>query len=222
MLHAASRRTFLKSLALLACTPLFGAGCSRAAALPGERGGRILVAYFSLPETDRPDSMTREEANSTVVVNGQVLGNTQYAAELIRDMTGGDLFRIEPKVPYTTNHKALVDQAYAEQQANARPELAKKVSNIGKYDIVFVGCPNWWADMPMIMYTFFEQHDLAGKTVIPFVTHGGSGFSDIIRTIAALEPKATVVERGFKLSRNSMEEAPERISAWLSALGFIR
>jgi len=104
-----------------------------------KEGTKTLVVYFSMPETTKPNNMTQEEDNSTVVINGYVIGNTQYVAYLIQKNTGADIFRIEPKTPYPTNHKTLVDLAKAEQTNKARPELAAKVENLGKYDVIFLG-----------------------------------------------------------------------------------
>ena len=179
---------------------------------------KILVVYFSMPETDKPDNMTAEEANSTVVINGKVLGNTQYVASLIQENTNADIFRIEPKTAYPTDHRTLVDLAKEEQNRSARPELLKKIDNLKNYDIIFVGYPNWWGDMPMIMYTFFKEHDFSGKTVIPFNTHGGSGFSNTINTIAGLQPKAVVNRNGFTVSRNTVQDCAEDVSVWLKTL----
>lgn len=82
-------------------------------------GKKSLVVYFSVPETDDPDKkMTTEEENSAIVVDGKVLGNTQYAAMLIKEFTGADIYRIEPKTPYTTNHSDLVELAKEEQNNN--------------------------------------------------------------------------------------------------------
>lgn len=135
-----------------------------------------------MPETTDPDNMTTEEANSTVVINGEVLGNTQYMAYVIQETTGADIFRIEPETPYPTDHTTLVAQARKEQAQSFRPALKANVQNLDDYDVVFVGYPNWWGDMPMIMYSFFEQNDFSGKTIIPFNTHGGSGFSSTVST----------------------------------------
>lgn len=215
-----SRRRALK---LIAC----GMPCCVLSSFPSlplahaaDPKGKSLVVYFSMPETDNPHNMTREEDNSVVVINGKVLGNTQYVAQLIRDMTGADLFRIEPRQPYPTAHRALVDLAKDEQNRNARPAIAGKIENMDAYHTVFIGYPNWWADMPMILYTFLESYDLSGKTVIPFNTHGGSGFSDTIDTIARLQPKARVVESGFTISRSRMERAESGVAAWLTELGY--
>jgi flavodoxin len=183
-------------------------------------GKKALVVYFSMPETTNSNNMNQEEANSTVVVGGEVLGNTQYVANLIQKNTGADIFRIEPKQAYPTNHRTLVDLAKTEQNNKARPELAKKVENLGQYDVIFLGYPNWWADMPMILYSFLESHDLSGKTIVPFNTHGGSGFSNTINTIAALQPNANVIKNGFTVSRDTVQNSADDVAAWLKKLGY--
>lgn len=184
--------------------------------------GNTLVVYFSMPETDNPDegSMTEEEQNSTVVIDGEVLGNTQYVAYVIQENTGADLFRIEPETPYPTDHEMLVDLAAEEQDEDARPAIKDQIENFDQYDTVFVGYPNWWGDMPMILYSFFDDYDFSGKTIIPFNTHGGSGFSNTISTIQELEPDASVKGEGFTVSRNNVHEAQPDILAWLNELGY--
>ena len=128
-----------------------------------------LVVYFSMPETTEPENMSREEELSTVIIDGEVLGNTQYVAYIIAENTGADIFRIEPVTPYPLNHSELEDIAQKEQSENFRPEIAGTVENMEQYDIIFFGFPNWYYDMPMIMYSFLDQYDLAGKTVVPFI-----------------------------------------------------
>ncbi len=112
-----------------------------------------LVVYFSMPETTDPDNMTEEEANSTVVINGEVLGNTQYVAYVIQENTGADIFRIEPKTPYPTDHETLVDLAAEEQEQNARPELLNQIENLEQYNTIFIGYPNWLAYHKLIQCT---------------------------------------------------------------------
>lgn len=70
----------------------------------------------------------------------------------------------------------------------------------------------------MPLYTFLEQYDFSGKTIIPFTTHGGSGFSRTIQTIEELQPNATVVEEGLSISRNSVPEAQSEVVSWVSGL----
>jgi len=180
----------------------------------------MLIVYFSMPETTDPNNMTQEEENSAVVIDGQVLGNTQYVAQIIEEHTGADVFRIEPVTPYPTDHDTLVDLASDEQDQDARPAISGTINNLDDYDTIFIGYPNWWGDMPMILYTFLEQYDLSGKTIIPFNTHGGSGFSSTISAIASLEPEADVETNGFSVSRNNVHEAAADVIAWLEELGF--
>ncbi len=187
---------------------------------PESTEGKTLVVYFSMPETTNPDNMTQEEDNSVVVIDGEVLGNTQYVAYVIQENTGADIFRIEPETPYPTDHKTLVDLAAQEQDDDARPAIKDNIKNLEQYDTVFVGFPNWWGDMPMILYSFFDTYDFSGKNIIPFNTHGGSGFSNTISTIEKLEPDANVNKDGFTVSRNRVQDAEPDIIAWLGDLGY--
>ena len=177
--------------------------------------GKTLVAYFSLPETN---GSAKED--STVTVNGENLGNTQYVANLIVEHTGADIFRIESVKQYnTSDHQALIDDAQEEQRQDARPEIKNKVENFEDYDTIFIGYPIWWSDLPQILYTFLESYDFTGKNVYLFSTNGGSGLADTVSTITSKLNTATVNSNAFKLHRNSMEDAPEEVDSWLKELG---
>ena len=169
------------------------------------KDSKVLVAYFSMP--DNVD-------DSTVTINGQVLGNNQYFAQVIQEETGADVFRIEAQTPYPTDHETLVDIASEEQKDNARPAIKNTIENFDDYDVIFVGYPIWWSDMPMIMYTFFDTYDFSGKTIIPFGTHGGSGWAGTPDTIAELEPNAEIID-GLSISRDNIEDAHDQISEWV-------
>lgn len=184
--------------------------------------GKTLVVYFSVPETTNPDNMNAEEEYSTVVINGEVLGNTQYVAYVIQENTGADIFRIEPVTPYPMNHAELEEVATEEKRNDAMPEIAAGVENIEQYNTIFLGYPNWYADMPRIIYSFLDQYDLSGKTIVPFVTSGGSGFSNTISTIADLEPDAEVITDGLSISRNVVQDAEEDIVQWVKDLGYAK
>lgn len=178
-------------------------------------GGNILIAYFSVPETDGADTVS---GASRVVTEGEVLGNNQYVAQLIQQETGGDLFRIETVQEYPGSHDALLEFAYEERAEDARPELSSHIENPDDYDVIFLGYPNWNSDLPMPLYTFLEEYDFSGKTIIPFTVHGGSGLSRTVRTIAELQPDATVVEDGLAISRNSVTEAQSDVEDWVAGL----
>lgn len=177
--------------------------------------GNILVAYFSVMETDGVDTVA---GASRVAVNGEVLGNNEYIAQIIQRETGGDLFSIETVQDYPTTHDPLLEFAYNEKADDARPELATQIENLDSYDVIFLGYPNWNADLPMPLYTFLEEYDFSGKTIIPFTTHGGSGFSRTIQTISDLQPNATVISDGLSISRNSVSGAESDVVDWVNGL----
>lgn len=171
---------------------------------------KTLVIYFS-----QPDNVD----DSTVEIDGQTLGNTQYMAYVIQKNTGANIFRIIPETPYPTDHGTLVDLAQEERRTQARPKIQDEIEGFAEYDTIFVGYPNWWGDMPMILYTLFETYDFSGKTIIPFNTHGGSGFSSTISTIRRLEPNAEVKD-GKSISRNVIQDAEPEIIEWVKSLAF--
>lgn len=176
--------------------------------------GKTLIAYFSLPET----TGTAEE-DSTITINGQKLGNTQYVANLIQEQTKADVFRIEPVKQYnTSNHQELINDAQEEQRQNARPEIKEKINNFDDYDTIFIGYPIWWSDLPQILYTFLESYDFSGKNVYLFSTNGGSGLAGTVSTITSKLSSAKVNSNAFKLNRNSMEQAPTEVEKWLKEI----
>ncbi|MBS6678167.1 MAG: flavodoxin [Clostridiales bacterium] len=178
----------------------------------------VLIAYFSVPEDVDTEGIDANAGASIVVRDGQVMGNLEYMANVIQQTIGGDLFRIETVEEYPLDHEPLVDQAAEEQDEEARPELSIQIENPDQYDTILLGYPNWWGDMPMALYTFLEEYDFSGKTIIPFTAHGGSGFSDTVDTIAELQPDAEVSEEGLSISRNDVADAQEEISSWAQGL----
>ena len=175
---------------------------------------RVLIAYFTVPEDD-VDTVARA---SVVVKDGEKFGNTEYVANVIQQTIGGDLFQIEAVREYTHDHDALTDFAADEKADNARPELKNHIEDISKYDTIILGYPNWWADLPMPVYTFLEEYDLGAKTIIPFVTHGGSGFSNTRKTISDLQPGAFVSDNSLNLSRNDILGNEDTITEWAKSL----
>lgn len=102
-------------------------------------------------------------------------GNTEIVAEMIADITGGDLFEVDTVKTYAADYYECIDDAKAELREGARPELKAYMDSLDAYDTIFVGFPNWWGTMPMAMFTFLERYDLSGKRILPFCTNEGSG-----------------------------------------------
>lgn len=179
---------------------------------------KSLVVYFSVPETDGVDASS---GASRIVVDGGVMGSTQYVASLISRAAGADLFEIKTVRAYPGSHEELIRAAKTEIDAAARPELAAHIGNPDDYDVVFVGFPNWWYDMPMPLYSFFDEYDFSGKTVIPFCTHGGSRFSGAVETIRELEKDAVVLD-GLAVARDRVAESEDEVLKWLEKIGMKR
>jgi flavodoxin len=155
-------------------------------------------------------------------VSGKIIdlkvGNTEVVAKMIQNIAGGDLFRIEPIADYPQDYLAATEVARDELRAKARPKLAGRVGNIGSYDVIFLGYPNWWGTMPMPVYTFLEGYDLSGKTILPFCTHEGSGLGHSEREIAKACPGATVL-KGIAIHGTDVGSAGPAVARWIDKLG---
>ena len=182
----------------------------------GSEGG-ILIAYFTAAENSGVDAVSSASYSE---VNGEAKGRMQALAEMIQVETGGDLFSIQTEETYPADGGDLIDYAAEEQSEGARPALSAHIENLDDYDTIFIGYPNWWADLPMPLYSFFDEYDFAGKTIIPFNSHNGSRFSNTISTIEELEPEADVIENGFTINERNVPDASGEIADWLSELGY--
>ena len=149
-------------------------------------------------------------------------GNTHIVAELIASATGGTLFRIEPATPYPDDYRACMEVAQREKRSKARPALVGDIA-VEEYDVIFLGYPNWWGDLPMCVYTFLEQHNWQGKVVIPFCTHEGSGLSDTENLLREACRGASVLNglavRG-SVAQNEREKVREQVLEWLKRLKY--
>ena len=149
-------------------------------------------------------------------------GNTAKLAKVIAEQTGAELFEIVPVVDYPQSYDECLEVATAEQREGVRPEYVGDIENWDQYDTVFIGYPIWWGEIPNIVYTFMENLDFAGKTVIPFNTHEGSGQSHSQRDIVNTLPDATVLQglavRGAT-AQNDADATAKAVSDWLSGLG---
>lgn len=187
----------------------------------------FLIGCGNLSQTLKSENATSNqesiEVESTTIVNKELVvyfswsGNTAKVASKIQNETGADSFEIVPEQPYTEDYNTLLDIAKKENDNKARPEIAGKIENIDDYDVIFLGFPNWWGDMPMIVYSFLDKYDLSGKIIAPFCTSGGSGFSNTLSEIKTLEPNANVVE-GLQVEGSRADDSRESISGWLQKI----
>jgi flavodoxin len=152
-------------------------------------------------------------------VNLQV-GNTKVVADMIQEITGSDAFCIDTVKSYPRGYTATTNVAKKEQNDNARPELSSHVGNMDSYNLIFLGYPNWWGTIPMPVFTFLEEYDFSGKTIVPFCTHEGSGLGHSEKDIAKLCPKATLL-KGLAVQGSRVSAAKKDVTDWLSKIGMI-
>ena len=191
------------------------------------------ISIYTLSKDDDNTTTANQQSDNTSVENnesdleaGNVLivyfsqtGNTETVANIIHDNVGGDIVKLETTEAYPSDYDELVDYAQQEQQEDTGPELSTVIENIEQYDTIFLGYPNWWGDMPMAIYTFLDTYDLSGKTIAPFITHGGSGLSGTPENIQEEELNASVTE-GLAIDGDEASDSSEDVVEWLNSLGF--
>ncbi|MBU5627589.1 flavodoxin [Oscillibacter sp. MSJ-2] len=141
------------------------------------------------------------------------VGNTEKAARMIAELTGGDLFKIQQKVPYAADYQTCIAQAKKDLQAKARPELASWPEDLEQYDEIYLGYPNYWGTMPMAVYTFLEAFDWTGKAIHPFCTHEGSGLGRTEQDIAQAA-RGAVVAKGLAIQGSGVDISRSAIEKW--------
>lgn len=181
--------------------------------------GSILIAYFSYGENaELPENVDASASASIQLFDGHVTGNTGLIAHYIQNAAGGELFSIQTAEKYAPDYDSVVQQGQAEKNENRKPKIATHIEDPDSYDTVFIGFPNWWYGMPMVMYSFFDEYDFSGKTIVPFCTSGGSAFSDAIDEMKQLEPDAVLLD-GLHIGASSAADAESTVKEWVSKLG---
>jgi flavodoxin len=169
-----------------------------------------LIAYFSRPGEN--------------YIAGKIVslptGNTQLVAEKLQRLTGGDLFRIETVKPYSEFYTVCTEEAKTEFLAKARPPLVRFPESIEKYDLIFLGFPNWWGTMPMSLFTFLEHFDFSDKTIAPFCTHEGSGLGKSERDIKKCCPTASLLP-GFEVRGSQSIRSDQALANWLAEIDLV-
>ena len=160
----------------------------------------------------------RNSDSSVLVAYFSWSGNTKQLALEIQAQTSGDLFEIIPETSYTDDINELSGIALREQNDNVRPALIVNVEDMDKYDTVFIGFPNWWNDMPMPVFTFLEEYDFSGKTIIPFTTYGNGGWGKSLNSIKDVLTESTILD-GIAIQEHELESAEQEVTELLLELG---
>ncbi len=184
-----------KTMVMMAAASVFGAAGCPATEVETQKietgPGKILIAYYSWS------------------------GNTRFAAEQIQKATGGTLFEIKPTEAYPSDYSDCVDQAKKEIRAGFKPALATKVDDFSKYDVIFVGTPNWWSTMAPPVLTFLSENNFSGKTIVPFVTHGGGGMARCESDMRKTASNAKFAQ-GRAFSGGSIRRSRDAIAQWVN------
>ena len=166
---------------------------------------KALVIFFS-------------HAGENYSVGNIEVGNTKIVADYISEITGADQFEIVAEKNYDMPYMDLIKVAQDEAKAGELPAYKGDV-DVAPYDVIFIGGPIWWGTYPQVMFTFFKDHDLSGKTVIPFTTHEGSGLASTFQDVKKAWPKATVKD-GFAIYGHEVRSGRAKVEKWLKGLGW--
>ncbi len=222
---------------LLAQTLLFAGGNTETTSVPSSYG-KTLIAYFTWADNtivedeslslssalSHYEAMGDRNSHVDAISSASVLqpGNTAQIAEYIKEYTGGETFSIKTEKLYPSTYEECLEEASAEKSEATRPALSTHIENMEKYDTIFLGFPNWWYTAPMAIFSFLEEYDFSGKTIIPFVAHGTGGIAASVRDISRVLPSSAVVLTPLGISRSDMDTAEERVKSWLEELGFAK
>ncbi|MFC6338105.1 flavodoxin [Pseudomonas sp. CCM 7891] len=186
---------------------------------PVRRAVMMALAALPLSRTSSvlADSAVRQTGSRTLVAYFSRSGSTRVVAGLIQRALGTDLFEIRPAAAYPEDYLKTVEQARQERDAGYEPPLEAMISNMTLYDTVFLGFPIWGETTPPVIRAFMSEHDLSGKTLIPFITHGGYGLGSSHTVLASHAPKARL-SKGFAMEADQERQTMNRVESWLSTV----
>lgn len=163
-----------------------------------------LIAYFSRKDENYVNGAIRKLA----------VGNTEVAAGILQELTGADIFKLEPVQEYSKIYNECLAESQADQRRGARPELKRYPESLDGYDTIYLGYPNYWGTMPMAVFTFLEHFDFTGKTIRPFCTHEGSGMGRSEEDIRRLCPSAHL-EKGLAIRGANAKQSRSDLQQWI-------
>ena len=167
---------------------------------------KALVVFFS-------------HAGDNYAVGNIEVGNTKIVADYITELTGAEQFEIVTHKYDGMAYTPLINLAQEEANNGELPPYEGEVPDLSQYDTVFIGGPIWWGTYPQVMFTFFKENDLNGKTLIPFTTHEGSGLASTVEDVKAAYPDANVT-KGFAIYGHEVRTGKAKVEKWLKGLGY--
>lgn len=181
--------------------------------------GTLVAATVALVScsSKKQDTTTNENSTNAIVCYFSATRTTEKAAQRIADITGATLYKIEPQELYSEAdldwRDSLSRSSVEMRNRDFRPALKDSVANLSEYSVVFIGYPNWWNTHPTLINTFIEANDLEGKTIVPFMTSGGSNITNSEKELKDSYPTLTFA-KGLLMNNVSDEE----ISTWANGV----
>lgn len=203
-------------LTLISCGAAPDAESTPGAAAPVD-GGEVLVAYFSWAD----NAILADDVDAVSSPSVISPGNVQQLAGWVQEATGGDIFSIRVTEPYPSGWDECLSRANEERGEDARPELVGNVEDLERYDTIFLGYPNWWYGVPMALLSFLETHDLSGKQVYLFCSHGTGGLANSVRIITDAAPEAIISDDIFDCYEEDAPDSHAAVTSWVQGLGLM-
>lgn len=203
-------------LTLISCGAAPDAESTPGAAAPVD-GGEVLVAYFSWAD----NAILADDVDAVSSPSVISPGNVQQLAGWVQEATGGDIFSIRVTEPYPSGWDECLSRANEERGEDARPELVGNVEDLERYDTIFLGYPNWWYGVPMALLSFLETHDLSGKQVYLFCSHGTGGLANSVRIITDAAPEAIISDDIFDCYEEDAADSHDAVTSWVQRLGLM-
>jgi hypothetical protein len=172
------------------------------------------LTLSSAADAAPPVASSKEDQPHTLVVFFTRSGNTRVIAELLQRTLGSSIIEIHPATPYPADYLQTVDRATRERDNNIEPQLACSVGNLSQFDAIYLAFPIWGETVPAVIRTFLATHDLAGKRLIPIVTHGGYGLGNSMEVLKKYAPKARL-ETGFTMEADQERRTMNQVLGWL-------
>lgn len=152
----------------------------------------------------------------TLIVYYSLFQSTKKLALQIADHTGGTIRELIPEKNYSFDYNTAAKEVRNEISRGFCPKLISGNESIDDYQTIFMGTPNWFKTLAPPVMSFLKQHDFAGKTIVPFCTHGGGGFCQIENDIAK-ECSKSIILSGIAVN-GSVSSA--EIANWLKTIGY--
>ncbi len=183
-------------------------------------GSNILIAYFSW--ADNAEEYNLEDIDIDALGSASVIapGDVGVIAGYIEERTQADVFKIILNEKYSSNYNECMEQGRRQRDEGMHPELSETVENMGDYDVIFLGFPNWWYTIPAAIHSFVEAHDLSGKTIIPFVTHGTGGLAGTIQDLTEVLPDDCTILQSYDVFEDDVNRVQDEVNEWLEGLGY--